>query len=245
MSNIKVIIEGIEKEFKPIDVYSSYGDLLFKNKWYREVEPVKQDYEIQSFRNMDNSKGVYFLNARGYTGVGENMYDYSLKDMMSYVEAKAVEMFSVKRLSDGEVFTVGDDVKHIKRDDTWKVEKIEIDGCTIRISAWYYYVILKYAVKIKQPTILLKTEDGVDIVGDKGILCVLTPDFKKHYCSAFWVSKFPDAKYFSTEAARDEYILQNKPVTVTLKELIDRIIFKEAQIDLLTQFFKSIPNNKI
>ena len=219
MSNIKITIEGVEKEYRALNSneFTYLNDIFLFGKWYREVEPVKQDYEIISFKAQN---GGLWENQGGIFKANNFLDSYSLNEMLIHVKQENATIKSVKRLTDGEVFSVGEVVKHIKRDDTWKVEKIEIDGCTIRISAGYYYVILKYAVKVKQPTILLTTEDGKVITDGEQMLFAIDEEFN-NVNQQFAKKLYRGLKYFSTSEARDEYILQNKPITVTLKEYLE------------------------
>ena len=352
MSNIKITIEGVEKEFKPIDVYSSYGDLLFKNKWYREVENVKQDYEILSF---GENGWVKKLPDGKWDLAYAQGNPFTLEQMLGKVSKRITTIHSVKRLSDGEVFIVGEQIRDfgtiskfiisdfnemilqntefggyrifesaekvkqptilkepVKQDyeilsfkvtengNVWKLnehglyswqgfnnthtllhmlkcvkeEFITIhsvkrltDGEVFSIrdkekaygEIKFFLIVnevmffgtdnvtweLEYAVKVKQPTILLTTEDGKEITESRQWVFCITPN---DYCKFSSLAKdtHPETcKTFSTEAARDEYILQNKPVRITYKELFDRIDFDRSQSQLLTDFFKSKQNSTI
>ena len=308
MSNIKITIEGVEKEFEPIEegymkVYDPNINFLFQKKWYREVEPVKQDYEIMSFKN---GKGDIFEKTdKGNFTTYNSENTYSLDRMIEGIQVYATFIHSVKRLTDGEVFTVGDDERHING----KIAKIIIsDKNEVWLCNVYNLrIFLRDAVKVKQPSILLTTEDGVSIM-DKNIRIFVVNknlahsyyiraekcinDLKCLYFSTYaageeyilknkpkpivllttedsveitdgkelihWIdekfykynSKAKDlanvsyCKYFSTEAARDEYILQNKPVTVTLAEMLKSYYngcYNESttRAEDLTNFFKS------
>ena len=82
-----------------------------------------------------------------------------------------------------------------------------------------------YILKNKQkPTTILKTEDGKEITDVYQKVNGLTTEFIKFECNATYTnqpkeSKYYNSKCFSTSEARDEYILMNKPITVTLAEI--------------------------
>ena len=98
----------------------------------------------------------------------------------------------------------------------------------------------------KQPTILLTTEDGVSVTDENIDIYALNTD-------GFWTwglltrdtdLSLKNRKYFSTEAARDEYILYNKPISVTLKELFEDYNANLTNLwkDDVIAFFKSKQN---
>lgn len=240
MSNIKITIEGVEKEYWNVGYSNSKeGDFFFKGTYYREVEPVKQGYEILSFRsNNGNVWGNY--SSTLYVCSNLPRATHTLQEMLDVVKSGQISIHSVRRLPDGEVFSVEEDEKNIG-----KIEKIELFWDSIRLrhgeQAW---VMLKYACKVKQPPILLRTEDGVEITDGEQVIYWCYKDLEP--CDS-WAKNLEgnnsDCKHFSTSEARDEYILYNKPVTVTLKEIIK--IYRDCLDDESTieddhiEFFKS------
>ena len=80
---------------------------------------------------------------------------------------------------------------------------------------------------------IIITTDGVEITDGSAIIFICDHNFKTGSINSLDCrtnSKF--LKYFSTEAARDKYILYNKPITVTLNEIIESPF-------LTVEFFKS------
>jgi hypothetical protein len=82
----------------------------FLEFWEEVVEP---DYKILSFINKERDV-TFTLNDDGY--YQSNLEIYTLNEMLNYTvgscgNTKKVLIHSVKRLSDGEVFTVGDTIK--------------------------------------------------------------------------------------------------------------------------------------
>lgn len=134
------------------------------------------------------------------------------------------KIYSVKRLSDSQVFTIGDMVNSnstISKDYPIAEFKIDNSENTILTSCYStknlsgtYNIRLKHLTKVKTRQKLFTTEDGVDIFEgdnlhsvDKNLL--LSEDDGRYTSSSFKPNK--NYKYFSTRKAAEEYILLNKP----------------------------------
>jgi hypothetical protein len=127
-------------------------------------------------------------------------------------------IFSVKRLSDGEIFTVGDEISNSKYPRfKGKIEKFKRGDSTLQV---YYdgFDSLKDIQKVKP--VLFTTHDGADVrEGDR--VWYFNQGYK------LWDSK-ADPKfhndeqrfhYFSTKEAAEEYILMNKPLNLSIREI--------------------------
>ncbi len=150
------------------DYYQVDGDVVPKRfienscDWEKLVE---KDYEIIRY---GDEKG--------------NLWDNG-ECIASYLGDGKTHIFSVKRLSDGEVFTVGDNVS-LKNE--WN--KGEIDGIKITSDDKIYIhslrggfgQLLKDVFKVKQS--LFTTVDGVEIYGGESIYAV-SDDFQLFYTS--------------------------------------------------------------
>lgn len=127
---------------------------------------------------------------------------------------------SVKRLSDGEVFTIGDtiDFDGIKKARLLEIEfetapkdkgtgKLCFVNDCINLGKWWS---INELTKVK--TLILSTEDGVDIyVGDR-FWFIERYDYTIFNAEAISsIGKSPSTKYFSTEEAAQKYVLKNKP----------------------------------
>ena len=228
MSNIKITIDGVEKEYEhytpPFDINPKLY-VLRNGQWYREVEP-KQDYEIMSFKDIGWGK-IYKFNHIHYTAHQEG--HYSNEQMLAYVKKNLFTIHSVKRLSDGEVFTVGDGEKNIG-----EITRIYITSYNeIMINSNPdCRIYLANAVKVKQPTILLTTEDSVNITDGEQVLYFCNTNFATARMRAKNIGNESSNIFLSTSEARDEYILMNKPITVTLKVWLDSSL-------TAAEFFKS------
>lgn len=125
------------------------------------------------------------------------------------------EILSVKRLSDGEVFTVGDLVKTPYTDCTRIVgfKNPEAEEFFIEISTGFSRLIS--LEKIKQPIFL--THNGKDIfTGDK-VWYVNKENFYYDYILTLPQTKFySDIRaYFLTRVEAEEYIAKNKPLFIS------------------------------
>lgn len=166
-------------------------------------EVVEKDYEILS------------ISTNSYFGITT-----SKLDIEAYLKCpKSINKWSihsVKRLSDGEIFTVGDKVVHnfCKEAKIEKIYFIEPNRLTIYVSKGWN-VSISNIEHIKQP--LFTTEDGVDIFeGDK--YCSVWKD-DLTFQGTFTAEKVNLGKFtnpetmmvFSTKQTAEEYILMNKP----------------------------------
>lgn len=174
---------------------------------------IEKDYEILSFyepfTNKILKKDSQLKNQFCVKDGGMPFYNLDKCLINGY------KIHSIKRLSDGEVFTIGDKIKSIY-EKSYRViysindttdDKIRIwvdDGCIF----WY----LENITKLKQP--LFTTEDGVDIYkGDK--FSTVSLDTMELSTIDGLVGEYATPvkgfKYFSTKEAAKEYIIMNKP----------------------------------
>lgn len=169
----------------------------FPKNWQ---EVIEKDYEILTFTNIDNNLiyvkfGVRFMN--GYS-------TRSIEYCRNYYK-----IHSVKRLSDGKVFTVGDNTSFgkILAFDTPGSDKSE---CRYKIdNSGNGWRMLKNACKLLLP--LFKTEDGVEIF--EGDVFAHTsgstePKVVKATCKHLNYS-LPMDKLFSSYQKAEEYVLMN------------------------------------
>lgn len=176
---------------------------------------VEKDYEILSF---NNKKEKILIKGKDYlAGIAEQIL----------LDSKINEIHSVKRLSDGEVFTIND---KIEVENKGIIVKFEIDdlsnsGMTVysdkNITTIYNNSCLSHIQKYNNA--LFTTEDGVNIkVGDT--YWVLNTKFNdwifeekaaRDNINYFYKDKSYAEKtriyYFSTKEAAEEYVLMNKP----------------------------------
>lgn len=175
--------------------------LRHNNKFAEKV--FKKDYEILSFRGMF----ILTRNSDGKFDSSSNR-NFSEKELLD----NQCEIYSVKRLSDGEIFTIGDQSK-FGEITGFLLDNYKIFSQTLSCDRSCVLSLLK---KIEEP--LFTTEDGVNIFeSDEYYYTVSAPSF--HHISKLSVKKFengflkeyPHNKRFSTREAAEEYVLMNKP----------------------------------
>jgi len=169
-------------------------------------EVVEKDYEILEVSLARSEKHI--------------IRKIDFNDSESYIESlincHGNSIHSIKRLSDGEVFTVGDVVNNISEPNIFKgkISEFKLKDSTLRV----YYDgkdLLKHIELSKKP--LFTTEDGVDIFeGDTNIplYYVSANGFKIDSCCKKEIkpgSLSNHNLYFSTKEAVEEYVLMNKP----------------------------------
>lgn len=180
-------------------------------KYWQKVEEV--DYEILNYRDYNGNLFRYFNN--GYA------------------------INSVKRLSDGEVFTIGDNIG------LGLISKIIISWVGLEIQTESDGFRLKEVIKFPAKTPLFTTEDGVDIFeGDKFSVVQVDTFHKINECKHpldyphKWIS-------FSTPEKAEEYILLNKPC-LSINDLIySKNAPKGYATNSIMESFKELVKSKL
>lgn len=203
---------------------NNVGDHYWSGNWFKPneypefwEEIVEKDYEILSFKDSINS----VLQKRK----DNKFQSYTLN---SFTEQQLLNnqcrIHSVKRISDGEVFTIGDKVHPTQPilNDTIREFTIGPNGYIYVKSVknkWGAY--LSCLVKSKQP--LFTIEDGVNVFEGDNLWCVKIyhEEFVNNHDKVYSVIKFQgdinkriksdNYKWFSTKEKAEEYILLNKP----------------------------------
>jgi len=184
------------------------------NDW-QKVEEL--DYEILSYSGTRSN--VVIKNSHPNFKLME--FDFKCK------KESTVFIYSVKRLSDGEVFTIGDliDFRNFGNKGPQPIEKFETDYFDNNYISAYnsaYGLGLILWKKIPKKTPLFTTEDGVEIFeGDNySFIWLYNPATNQStYTSYTFKAKLLEencawsvnAKYFSTKEKAEEYVLLNKP----------------------------------
>jgi hypothetical protein len=217
---------------------------------WEEITEPKKSYEILKI-SYDNETGSIYVSQR--------FVDFPCKDIK-------FNIVSVKRLSDGEIFTVGDRVrlpnsrwenvntkiKSIKLDHVGKVVFTIIDNDSKK---QVDYPMFESFQHVSKP--LFVTEDGKEIYeGDKYYILYTqeyTTDSSGNYAwSIEELTAYKGINYkhciehgilrFSTEKAADEYILMNKPclsINDVLKAKTNWLYNSENIEDTFKQLVKS------
>lgn len=189
----------------------------FSEFWEKVVE---KNYEILSIRGTSTSRWVYKLTKYPFFQIGcdDNIINIETDPKYYY------EIYSVKRLSDGKIFTIGDKVKDRLTDELTNFRTQEIVGfkgnlkiiCTAKSGTAMPLSTIRH---IEKP--LFKTEDNVDIFEDDTYWWV---NRISYYYGIFRgsSSSFIEPElylYFSNKKMALEYIIMNKPC-LSLQEVM-------------------------
>jgi len=185
---------------------------------------VEKDYEILSLKSIHSTTVIDYKNGGGsYTKGGfETIYKSKNKWIESFLASKVWIIYSVKRLSDSKIFTIGDYINIHSNNPC--CEK----GTIVDFS---FITDINNISHVKQP--LFTTEDGVDIFKGDKVYYIETDDtpensFKVNEYTIQYSGRFLSDNTlhsFSTKEKAEEYILLNKPV-LSLKEVNDIINHK-------------------
>jgi hypothetical protein len=227
----------------------NYDTYMIKGEgWFKLDDPenypefwelvVEKDYEILRFILPGNNI-IHVQNAK-------NNIEFMLKNSNTY------KIYQVKRLSDGEIFTIGDKIQYYDtygvKSHNHKINTITIYKNNILLNhnhgSWKSHGDFNKVKKVKQP--LFTTEDGVDIFeGDsfyninnkdwllRNIIKINLLDYQTYYKNQI---------NFSTKEKAEEYILMNKPC-LSLKEVLDIVPFLDRSERKLKELVKQKLNN--
>lgn len=220
------------------------------NDW----EEVKnKEWEILSFKYGNGCPYFYNLLLNGkYSSSGIKQDQYTLVKMLEDVKDCSCVIHSVKRLSDGEVFTIGDKINTTLENGviTTTINEIKNYSECLYIYTKQGVFVLAYISKAKQP--LFTTEDGIDIYYGQSTYGVRI--FDSHYSGIFrWnEGEFTKGslcnnliKYFSTKEAAINYIIKNKPC-LSYQELLDLChVDSNNRLEVYASSVKTFIKNKL
>ncbi len=149
---------------------------------------------------------------------------------------------SIKRLSDGAIFTVGDKVNNQGNPHSWNIKKISIEKGDIRIDSRQGGVCPNFQKLEHSKKSLFTTSDGVEIFDVDRYYAVDKRSFKK--ISGLGVNSVGRDEnnyiYFSTELAAKTYILKNKPC-LSYNDVCDMYRY-QGQMEFKKDLFNLIQN---
>jgi hypothetical protein len=207
--------------------------IIHKLDIFKASKQKKKEWEIIEFlRNGDVFKLMDWQKYRCYTQptfettFGQISLEWALDGK------NGCKIHSVRRLSDGEVFTVGDKVRVQPESGNWHREYdilyFQANGNKMKVCSDQYTYFIEDLHKAKQP--LFTTEDGKVIhIGDNYWVWDFgelnnTPNEIHPVANASQTHKGDgvNRRYFSTKEAAEEYILLNKPC-LSVSDVIERI----------------------
>jgi hypothetical protein len=179
-------------------------------------EVVERDYEIMTF----NYEGVSYEKVDG----GYSRVNGIVHTLESHLEDGVSKVHAVKRLSDGEIFTVGDKFKaNIGGEDVIRtIQRIKVEGHRITIQHENGDLTNRKCVgifnqikKVKQPIFL--THNGIDIFEGDTVWYVNKENLYHDYAIALARTSFNSNThaYFLTREGAEEYIRKNKVLFTT------------------------------
>jgi hypothetical protein len=203
--------------------YTIPREIVENSSDWEEVKP--KEYEILSFC-YTNGHDAEITSGKNKNGT---FRPYEV-DELTFINSPIHKIHSVKRLSDGEVFTVGDKVKYPFGDYPAEIKKIIIvksedndvvaSICEGSLGKVAFCVdrevgnlLLENAVKAKNP-VLFTTEDGVEIRQGEKFYVVdgQYGKFKTHETiGGHFTKEHKHRKRFSSKSLAEEYVLMNKP----------------------------------
>lgn len=238
----QIVVRGSTLFFKALENYFKEGSIN-KNQTYGlgayKYEVVKKDYEILSLK-ATNKQEFYDLNEIIIISNSDYSEEMWINDG-NCIKNNCFIIHSVKRLSDGEIFTIGDKNKNgiIKS----IFVPFEFGTTTVCIQCDNKKgIYLKDITKAKQP--LFTTEDGVDIFEGDTFYIVdnWIPIIYVNYVS---INEYIHNLKFSTKEKAEEYILMNEPclsindLMLFNKRFRINILLKEKLIELVKEKLKN------
>jgi hypothetical protein len=192
-------------------------------EFWKEV--VELDYEILSYVKKDNPK-CHTIKRRG----GERHDEFW-------------NIRVVKRLSDGEIFKLGDVIKTYKNSPNHRINSISLatgqDSLFQGIWIRYDGGSQQFSNTIKVKDKLFTTEDGVDIYMDDRFWFIERDGYRIFNVEAISSSgKNPLTRYFSTEEAAQKYLLKNKEC-LSLDDIRRTLSLTAPQINSLITLINS------
>lgn len=182
-------------------------------------EVIEKDYEILSLRIR-----------RSISHEVSIMSSFSDDYIISILNCEGNHIHSVRRLSDGEIFTVGDKIKSYPDDKGFVIKYIWIDTSGSLLLADYNKgsksnrsAYLSSSKKMDPP--LFTTVDGVDIYEGDYVCWISNIINIDSYINDYRLADkamFKDGSvlYFSTREKAEEYIIMNKPC-LSIQDLLD------------------------
>ena len=195
---------------------------------------VEQDYEILSFiaisKDSNGKPSDINFDGKVQWSSDDNPNWYKIDDLL---KDKIYAIHSIKRLSDGEIFTIGDIVIQTKPfvdNNRWTIKEFSLKDTrcfTIGVN-------ITCIKKVKKP--LFVTEDGVEIyeISNENPYFQLTPEWYIYEIGNPLYERRKIDKFFSTQTAAIEYRDLNKP-----KYSIQNIIDASSSIAIYPITFKT------
>lgn len=213
---------------------ANYGHNLNVDDFIESQLP-KKEYEILSFTDTRNKACLYKV-VNGICKWSSDRDDFTINELLN---DPLMDIYSIKRLSDQETFTIGDKVQYTKTAFQFTIEKFYLDTLNNHLlcsdTNGNEHINITKINKITKRIPLFTTEDNVKVFEGDKVYMLNTKINPLSHSSLDWNPeetvtltekhreiKFhtlvTSIKYFSTKEAAEQYILMNKPI-LTLKEV--------------------------
>lgn len=238
MPDIKLTIDGIEYELICTNPFSSIKSLriLFDEKKYIG-KAIPSNLPAQDYKILSLTIGTEIYQRFDDLGfIANNNVSIFRENWL--LKQPGVKINSVKRISDGEIFKVGDEIEEYgKIKDFYLLNDELLCTCDRNIFCLSGIDFSKIK-KVKQKLPLFTTQDGVKIFEHDHYFVVNRDFMMGGMCNGLgWYNPKSGEKYFSTRDSAEEYILQNKPIQVSYKEINGFI--SPLKSNKVYEFFKS------
>jgi hypothetical protein len=216
--------------------------------WIEVKEEPKKDYEILSVWFDKELPKVWKKQYYGRFKTDKGTAIADLDSLLTTYSVKSADIHSVKRLSDGEVFTIGDTIILINGHREHVIESFTLSS-NDEIMINNYVNGLNFYKHAKKP--LFTTEDGKEVFEGDDYWYVRVEPVSE---SKTWVSrhclhamhscgKNKSLKTFSTREAADEWIILNKQC-LSITDINNIGYFKyESALKAIKELVKSKLNN--
>lgn len=176
---------------------------------FKESKQAKPEWEIMSLKDGNNI----------YNRAGDITYMWRAHTVdLEWALSRGYGIYSVKRLSDADEFTIGDKFT-ANAGCTLTIKRFDITEIGVQVLSNEFGMWLLQEIK-KAP--ILTTQDGVDILDGCLHVCSLgKTTFEISECRADLIQKghHDYYLYFSSRSKAEEYILMNKPL-LSMNDLI-------------------------
>jgi len=219
-----------------IDMFSIAESSIGEGKRFRLVEEKpKKEYEILEYEYLVTKERVTLRKNGTYYAkehLGDDVRGATLEEFYSFYSPDTHRIISIKRLSDNEIFSIGDNVqydpsnkytKYPEYNKPYKIDKFHFDSLGRLVAKGYNEIdnITNDACVIESKNFrkvervpLFKSENGVDMyIGDRYFRIISNWEIQEENVIQLGehIYKNDTIKRFSTKEKALEYIIENKP----------------------------------
>lgn len=247
----EIVINGKKKYLKAIPglTVNWKNDYVWHEGTYYEIEDIPEpnkDWEIIEYRcSFLGNDNIKFIKGDNKFWANMNGETFPYEEEALKHESNNLKIHSVRRLSDNQVFSIGDNVYYYAYPQrVWEIDNFFIrqdNKCLARSKdSGIVEVVGGTLKKAKPPLFQFKTSDGKDIFEGDDYWFVVTSNFPvlaeygrsweplRHIAERqnSGIKSALGHIQFSTEQAAKEYILYNKPA-LSLRDVVE--VFRDSQ----------------